>query len=482
MSVKNDKRKRQPGGLVELLVISAPLMLTMAAITLNTFLDRLFLTWYSPAAGAASFPGAMLAWTLIGIPMGIAAYINTFVAQYHGAGHPERIGPAIWQSIWFSLAVTPFLLIAIPFAEPIFRFAGHEASLCHQEAIYFQILVLGSGANILAAAVSSFFTGRGRTWVVLLVDTAGVAVNCLLNFTLIFGSLGLAGLAEKGSVLAPFFLRFLNYFHLTVPEMGIRGAALATVVAMCFRVVVYMTLFLLPIFRKKYATLNFHFDREIAWRLVKYGTPSGLTTVVDAAAFTIFLLLIGQLGEQIMLATNLAFSVNSLAFMPIVGLQIGVTTLVGRWIGRREPKIASKVTWNGQRLSFCYMGILAVGYATIPEFFMRPFESGMDPEVFAQIFDQVSLYMKFMAIYAIFDGISLVFSGTLRGAGDTRFVFFTIATVSFSCVFVCWLGLKHGADAAFCWVVLTAWVIIFATVFAWRFFQGKWKKMRVIET
>lgn len=478
----NKKRKRRPGGLAELLGISAPLMLTMAAITVNTFMDRLFLTWYSPAAGAASFPGAMLSWTLIGVPMGIAAYINTFVAQYHGAGHPERIGPAVWQSIWFSLAVSPFLLIAIPFAEPIFRFAGHEPALCYQESIYFQILVLGSGANILAAAVSSFFTGRGRTWVVLIVDIAGVAVNCLFNFALIFGSRGLADLAEKGADLAPFFLRVLNFFHLTAPELGIRGAALATVVAMCFRVVVYMTLFLLPIFRKKYATLNFHFDREIAWRLVKYGTPSGLTTVVDAAAFTIFLLLIGQLGEQVMLATNLAFSVNSLAFMPIAGLQVGVTTLVGRWIGRREPAIASKVTWNGQRLSFCYMGCLAIGYATIPEFFMGPFKSGMDPQAFAEVFGQVSFYMKFMAVYAIFDGISMVFSGTLRGAGDTRFVFFTIAIVSFSSVFICWFGLKRGVDASFCWGVLTAWVIVFAMTFAWRFFRGKWKKMRVIET
>ena len=478
-SVNNSGRK--PGGLAELLIISMPLMLTMAAVTLNTFLDRVFLTWYSPSAGAAAMPGAMLCWTLVGVPMGIASYVNTFVAQYHGSGHPERIGPAIWQSVWFSLLVSPLLLLAIPMAGPLFRFFGHEASMMEQEMLYFRIMIFGAGANILSAALASFFTGRGQTQVVFVVDTVGVVLNCLLNFTLIFGTSGLAKLSQEGSVMAPVFLRITKALHLTVPELGIRGAALATVAAMCCRCAIYFTLFLLPKARRVYATGRFRIDREIAWRLLRFGTPSGFMTVIDAGSFTIFLLLIGRLGEKTMLATNLAFSVNSIAFMPAVGLQIGVAALVGRWIGQRNPDVAARVAWNGQLLSIGYMTLLAVGYVVAPQIFLWPFRQVMSAEDFAEITSLTSLYMKFMAVYLIFDGVQMVFSGTLRGAGDTRFLFIAVSGISCVSVAVCWIWVEMGGGSVGCWAILTAWVIALAVAMAARFLGGRWKTMRVIE-
>ena len=469
------------GGFRELLHLSVPLMLTMAAITVNTFMDRLFLLWYSPESGAAAMPGAMMSWTLIGVPMGIAAYINTFVAQYHGSGHPERIGPAVWQGVWFSVVVSPILLLAVPLAGPIFRIFGHAPSLLHQEVIYFQILVYGGGMYVLGAALSSFYTGRGRTWTVLIVDASAVVFNCLLNLTLIFGTRGLTELASRDSVLAAFFLRVTSAFHWTIPELGIRGAAMATVAAAGLRAAIYVLLFLSSDSRRKYATGQIRFDREIAVRLLRYGTPSGLTSVVDAASFTIFLLLIGHLGIRTMQATNMAFAVNSLAFMPIAGLQIGVATLVGRWIGRRKAEIATRVTWNGQKMSFVYMGTLAIGYICFPDVFLLPFRSGMDPDEFASVSELTRMYMKFMGFYAVFDGMQMVFSGTLRGAGDTRFLFFAITIVSSVVVFACWLALRLGCGSGVCWGLLTLWMLTFTLVFGLRYRGGRWKRMRVIE-
>ena len=69
------------------------------------FIDRLFLLWYSPTAVAASMPAAMLQFMVTCFPLGIAAYVNTFISQYNGAGQRGKIGLALSQAIRFALLV-----------------------------------------------------------------------------------------------------------------------------------------------------------------------------------------------------------------------------------------------------------------------------------------------------------------------------------------------------------------------------------------
>ena len=92
------------------------------------FVDRMFLTWYSPETIAAAMPAGMLNFTIISIFMGTAGYVSTFVAQYYGAGRYHRIGPALWQGIYISLIGYVLLLLAAPLVAGIFPWAGHEPS------------------------------------------------------------------------------------------------------------------------------------------------------------------------------------------------------------------------------------------------------------------------------------------------------------------------------------------------------------------
>ena len=80
-----------------MLALALPLVISTASWTLMNFVDRMFLLWHSPGAMAAAMPAGMLHFTMICFPLGVASYVNTFVAQYHGAGRPERIGTALWQ-------------------------------------------------------------------------------------------------------------------------------------------------------------------------------------------------------------------------------------------------------------------------------------------------------------------------------------------------------------------------------------------------
>ena len=153
----------RPCGGRDVLRMAIPLVVSTAAWTVMNFIDRMFLLWYSEESMAAAMPAGMLHFALVCFPLGVASYVNTFVAQYHGAGHPERIGPAVWQGAGMGLFCVPLFLAMIPVAPWIFRLAGHAADLAAQEALSSRSARFGAGAEIIAAAFSAFFTGWDAT-------------------------------------------------------------------------------------------------------------------------------------------------------------------------------------------------------------------------------------------------------------------------------------------------------------------------------
>src|SRR5580704_5080125 len=90
-------RRPEPGGFRELMSVAVPLVLSCGSISLTIAIDRLFLTWYSTEALAASTPASGLYWAVVSALVGTVNYVNTFVAQYDGSRQPERIAAAVWQ-------------------------------------------------------------------------------------------------------------------------------------------------------------------------------------------------------------------------------------------------------------------------------------------------------------------------------------------------------------------------------------------------
>ena len=102
--------------------------------------------------------------------------------------------------------------------------------------------------------------------------------------------------------------------------------------------------------------------------------------LVEIAGFTLFLLLVGRLGPDAMAATTLAFNVNSVAFVPMLGLGIAVTTMVGQQLGRNQPDLAARATWTALWMAVVYMGTMAVLYVAAPDLFLLGHAAGLAPE------------------------------------------------------------------------------------------------------
>ena len=81
-----------------------PLVVSQSFMTVQVFVDTILLSWHDPREMAASFPAVMWFWLPFGLLQVTAGYVSTFVAQYTGAGRPQRVGPAVWQGIHFAVA------------------------------------------------------------------------------------------------------------------------------------------------------------------------------------------------------------------------------------------------------------------------------------------------------------------------------------------------------------------------------------------
>ena len=117
---------------------------------------------YSNDAIAAVVPAGALAWTLASLPLGIAMYATTFVAQYEGAGVKHRIGPIVWQALWIALICVPIYILMGYWGEHLFRWSGHAPPMVANESSYFFALCFGSGAVVANGAIVLTTTAGGR--------------------------------------------------------------------------------------------------------------------------------------------------------------------------------------------------------------------------------------------------------------------------------------------------------------------------------
>ena len=447
------------GGGRELARLAYPLILSHLSFTIQTFVNRLLLTWYSTDAVAGAVTGLFAVWSVIALFTGTGEYLTTFVAQYLGAGRPRRIGPAIWQGVYFSVAAGAVVAALAPLAAPVFDLAGHTPALRHYEVEYARVLMLGAFPVVLMATLSTFFAGRGETGVILRVNVLVTAVNVLLDCLWIFGRGGF-------------------------PRLGVTGAALGTIVSQAVGSAVYLLLLLKPEFRREYATLaGWRPEPWLVLRLIRYGMPTGLQYSLEVAAFAVFMVIVGRIGAEALAASGIAFNLNMIVFMPMVGMAVAVSSLVGRYLGADRPGVAERVVGSAFAMSLAYMVACGLLYVFGAKLLLMPYAAGADPAGFPQIAGIATVLLRFVAFYSIFDMMNLVHAAGLRGAGDTVYPMALTFVLAWIVMLVpAWIGcVGLGRGVYFAWSMATGYVLLLGLLLRRRFRAGHWRSMRVIE-
>ena len=311
--------------------LALPLIVSQSFMTVQVFVDTILLSWHDQLEMAATLPAVMWYWLPFGLLQVTAGYVSTFVAQYTGAGRPERVGPAVWQGIHFAAVAGLLFLVMVPAAPYLIALGGHTQALQRLEVTYLRCLCFAALPMLVMSAVNGFFSGRGQTWTVLGIEAAGTALNVALALVLIFGRAGF-------------------------PELGIAGAGWATVAGSWTSAAVGLALLFRRKYREEFNTLRgWRPERELFRRLMKYGGPAGAQVFLDVLVFHFFIQLVGRLGEAATAATTLTVRLNMVAFLPMMGLGQAVSILVGQRLGADRADLAERSAYTGLKWVFGYM-------------------------------------------------------------------------------------------------------------------------------
>ena len=455
------KRWKEPCGYRDVLNVGLPLVVSLGSSTAMEFTDRIFLSNYSLVSIAAALPAAMANFVFLLFALGISAYSTVFIAQYYGARQCQKIGSAVWQAIYFCLFAAVAIAMLAFLAEPFFAFIGHDPAVQKEEVIYFTILTVGTGFALTANAVGCFFTGLGRTRPNMVVNIIAVLINIPLDYMMING---------------------IGIF----PELGIAGAGIATVSSWAMQLVMYSYL----VFNKKndeqYGVLSqWRFQPKLFARMMRFGVPSGLNNFFDVFSFTLFIMVVGQLGEVELAASNIVLSINSLSFLPVIGFNIAASTLVGQCMGRKDAVLARHVANNVLHLALLWMGFFCMLFLVIPHeliWLFRPAE--LSVAEFMQIENTGVTLLRFVAFYCSVDAFALIYFGALKGAGDTGYVMRAIAVASTVFLAIPVLVARYVFDVGLLtlWAILLIYVCLLSLSAYLRFRSSVWENIQLIES
>ena len=446
---------------VDIVRLVWPLALGMVNNAVMQFVDRAYLANESMASLEAALPASILAFNVLGFFQSVVAYSGTFVAQYHGAGNGRMCRECLRVGTALSLAFGAAAVLFVPAGTWLLESLAAPPDVLSREVSYYGIVTAGGVFLFLHMAVSSYFTGRGRTRLVFWVNVLGNLLNAVLDPLLIFGLLGF-------------------------PRLGMAGAAYATVASMAVQ----------------WGALTWFAARErtsgqdapgaaakagaarltfwpLAAKILRYGVPSGAYTVLNVLSFTIFVFVTGRAGDVAFAVSNACFSVNYMLFAPMEGFAVGAATLVGQDQGRGDGAAAHGNAMRVLLLGLAFVSVMSV----LAVAFHRPILALFAPDaaVRQEFYSLGFRLFVLMAAWQVFDAADVMLSGALKGAGDTKFVMWWMVCAAFGL----WLPLVwavarwHNTMTAL-WGTMVVYVVVICIGTAARWFKGRWKEIKLV--
>ncbi len=442
----------QRATLRSLLTLAWPIVIGRASQTVIGLSDTLMVAHLGAAALASTATGGMNTFTVMILPMGITFIVQSFASQFFGKGDLEGARRFGWYGLLVAALTQLACFAAWPAVDGVLATFPYTPEVRHLMGGYMRIRLLSGGAAIGVEALSNYYGGLGRTRPGMVANLIAMVLNVIGNWVLIDGRFG-------------------------APAMGVSGSALASSLASGVAFIGFFVFFLNdapPGTRAKLSASEFG-------RMLRFGLPSGFNWLFEFGAYVFFAnVVVAGLGTAALAAMNSVMSLNSVSFMPALGLASAGAILVGQAIGAQRKDEVPGVVLLTAKTAMAWQISVGVLCVVAPAVLIAPFAQGEGAADVAVIGARM---LMVSAAWQVFDAIGMTVAESLRGAGDTLFPMVVRIALA-------WLVFAPGSYIAvryFNWgdVGAMGWMVFYLALLALavvlRFRSGAWRRIELVE-
>lgn len=426
--------------------LSMPVLLSSLFQRLVAIVDIFLTGGLGPSAIAATGLGQLFIFVTMTVFWGLATGATVVIAHLWGGRQRESARRAAWTALLTCLVMTAACsLLGSLWGPELARLMGVSSDVQRLAAEYIRLvflwLVWTTGVNILSAIMH----GSGQTRIPMQAIILVNILHVLIAWPLIYGKLGLPALGVKGAAIAINLSEFVGFCYL-----------------------------LSAAFRHRYLTICLP-DRALFERIWRVGWPVALERIAQQSGQLFYSSYIIAYGTSAYAAHQIGLSIESLSFMPGAGMGIAAASLMGQSLGAQKYRRAHLSHVQALKLALWVMGVMAALFLLIPEYLVMIFTH--DPEVIRH----GSVFLRIVAFAQIPLAVSFVYAGSLRGAGDTFYVFIvTLAAMWGVRVLLAWLAgpVLHLSLYMVWGVFLVDWYVR-GVAFAWRYHRRDLHELKV---
>ncbi|MCB2109891.1 MAG: MATE family efflux transporter [Defluviimonas sp.] len=414
--------------------------------------DTVMVGWYGVEELAAVVLGATTFFTLFLLGAGFAQAVMPLVATAIARGDETQVRRDTRMGLWLSLLYGAAIYPALFWSAPILVALGQRPELAALAENYLRIAGLGMVPALLVMSLKSFLSALERAGMVLWATVFGGVLNALCNWALIFGNWGM-------------------------PELGVKGAAIASVASQS------LTLLVMMVYATRHPALRHFLLFQRFWRpdwvafaqIWRLGWPIGLTGLFETGLFSAAALMMGWIGTLELAAHGIALELAAISFMCHLGLSNAATVRAGRAYGARDMVGLGDGALVAMLLSGILAAMIIVLFLTVPAPLIALFLDQANPDAPA-IIAIGTVLLATAALFQLADAAQVMALGFLRGVQDTRVPMY-IASVSY------WLigmpvsylfAFTFGLGAAGLWLGLVVGLTCASVFLMLRFWRGPW--------
>ncbi len=356
--------------------------------------DAVMVGWYDVTALAGLTVAGSIFFVIFILGSGFAWAVMPMVAAAAGTEDDRQVRRVTRMGLWLSTLFGLLLMPAFFWSEEVFLALGQTPDVARQAARYMSIVGLGLIPNLLIMVLKSYLAALEHTRVVLLVTLGAAVLNVAVNYALIFGNWG-------------------------APEMGIRGAAIASVT---LQVVGVLALAVYAAVRTPEYNLFRNFQRpdwEAFARVFRLGWPIGLTNLAEVGLFSASSVMVGWVGTLELAAHGIALQIASGTFMIHIGLSQAATVRAGRAFGRKDRTELRMGAGVALVLSMAVVAVTVAAFLLMPEPLIGLFLAPDEPAR-ADILRIGTVLLALAALFQAVDAAQVMALGMLRGVQDTH--------------------------------------------------------------